>query len=55
MHFLILSKLLKKCLFIFERDGECKERGRQRIRNRLHADSSEPDAGLELTNCEIMT
>ena len=34
-----------------------RERGRQRIRSRLQAlaVSTEPDAGLELTNCEIMT
>ena len=31
------------------------ERGRKRIPNRLHTASAEPDAGLELTNCEIMT
>ena len=31
------------------------ERKGQRIRSRLCADSSEPDVGLELTNCEIMT
>ena len=30
------------------RDGE-------RIPSRLHTDSMEPDAGLEPTNCEIMT
>ena len=31
------------------------ERGRQRIRNRLCADSREPDAGLELVNRELVT
>ena len=30
-------------------------RGRERIPNRLQAVSAEPDMGLELTNCEIMT
>ena len=32
-----------------------KERGRDRIPSRLCAVSSEPDMGLEPTNCEIMT
>ena len=41
------------CLF-FE-GGRGRERGRERIPSRLHAVSAEPDAGLELTNCEIMT
>ena len=31
------------------------ERGRERISSRLHAVSLEPDARLELMNCEIMT
>ena len=53
------------CLFIFEREREIKhEQGRVRERDgdteseagsRLRAVSTEPDAGLELTNCEIMT
>ena len=30
-------------------------RGRERIPSRLHADSAEPDLGLELTSHEIMT
>ena len=33
-----------------EREGE-----RERIPSKLRAISVEPDAGLELTNCEIMT
>ena len=32
-----------------------RERGRQRIQSRLCVDRREPDAGLELTNHEIMT
>ena len=43
-------------MFVFEREsmsGRGAERG-QRIQNRLCADS-EPDAGLELANREIMT
>ena len=35
--------------------GRDTERGRERIPSRLHAVSTEPDAGLELTNREIMT
>ena len=32
-----------------------RERGRQKIPSRLRTVSTEPYAGLELTNCEIMT
>ena len=32
-----------------------RERGRQRIPSRLHAVSTEPDMGLGLTNCEMVT
>ena len=57
---------LKKCLFIYfegERESVCeqgrggteRERGRERIPSRLHTISAEPDVGLDLTNCEIMT
>ena len=37
--------------------GEGRERGRHRIRSRLQAPSCQHrvDAGLELTNCEIVT
>ena len=39
-----------------ERAGEGQRgRGRKRIPSRLHAASTEPDAGFELTNHEIMT
>ena len=41
-----------------ERAGERqkeRERERERIPSRLHAVSAEPHAGLDLTNCEIMT
>ena len=31
------------------------ERGRDRIPGRLHTVRAEPDMGLQLTNCEIMT
>ena len=54
--------ILKKSLFEGEkeRETECKwgkgkERGRQRIPSRLCTISTEPDAGLERMNCEIMT
>ena len=47
------------CLFIFfeieSTSGGGAERGRQRIQGRLHVDSNEPDARLELTNREITT
>ena len=32
-----------------------RERERERIPSRLHTVSTEPDVGLEPTNCEIMT
>ena len=35
--------------------GRGRKRGRERISSRLCAVSSKPDAGLELTNCKIMT
>ena len=35
--------------------GGQRERERERIPSMLLAVSAEPDAGLELTNCEIMT
>ena len=46
--------------FLRERETACewgrgRERGRQRIPTRLHAVSTEPDAGLEPMSCEIMT
>ena len=48
-----------KCFSILEAEHEqgrsSREGGRQRIRRRLCAGSREPDAGLELTNPEIMT
>ena len=51
-------------MFIFETERERerenewergREGGRQRIQSRLHANSREPDVGLKLTTCEIMT
>ena len=38
-----------------ERAGRGRRRGRDRISSRLHAVSTEPDAGLNLMNHEIMT
>ena len=35
--------------------GRERERERERIPSRLLTVSTEPDVGLELTNCEIMT
>ena len=45
-------------LFIFgtERETEHEQaRGRERGRHRIGNSSPEPDAGLKLTDCEIMT
>ena len=44
--------------FIFDGEhelGRGRERAGERTPSGLHADSSEPDAGLKLTNHEIMT
>ena len=35
--------------------GRGRERGRKRIPSRLHTISAEPNVGLDLMNCEIMT
>ena len=53
--FIFIKKIFMS-LFI-EREnkwGQGREKGGQKIRSWLHADSREPNAGLELTNCEIM-
>ena len=62
-----LKKNLKKCLFILEREREREtDRGEQggaerkgdtesEAGPRLQAVRTEPDTGLELTNCGIMT
>ena len=53
-----LSDFLKIVFIFWERECEqerSKERGRQRIRSRFCADSSEPDARLKPTKREIMT
>ena len=43
-------------MFIDLGEGDQAERERrERIPNRLHAVSAEPNAGLELMYCEIMT
>ena len=44
-------------MFIFEREREKAETEgeTERIPSRLRAVSTEPDVGLEPTNCEIMT
>ena len=49
-----------KCLFIFERERERERVGeegrRENPKQALHRQcNTEPDAGLELTNCENMT
>ena len=59
----LFSFLLKVCLFILrEKEKEHKrgrnrerERERERTPSRFLARSTEPDTGLELTNCEIVT
>ena len=57
----IFKKIFFNVLFIFERESkQVREREREgdtelKMGSRLHAVSTEPDGGLELTNCEIMT
>ena len=58
-----IVSLKKKCLFIFERQKQSVSRGRAEREgdtetdagSRIRAVSTEPDAGLELTNRKIMT
>ena len=38
-----------------QRERERERRERERIPSRLHTTSVEPDTGLQLTNCEILT
>ena len=52
--------ILKFIYFEREREdmhkqGRGRDRGRESIPSRLWALSTEPDVGLELMNCEIMT
>ena len=53
-----MKNFFKVYLFLGQRQeherGRDRERRRHRIRSRLQAVSTEPDAGLELTNWEIM-
>ena len=59
----IFKKIFFKCFYLFLRQRETEhEQGRGRggdteseAGSRLQAVSTEPDAGLELTECEIMT
>ena len=60
IHSLFFLFFFNVYLFLRQREteheqGRGRERGRHRMRNRLQAVSTEPDEGLELTNCEIMT
>ena len=47
-----LGKIIFLMFILRERE---RERERERIPSRLHTVSTEPDVGLGLTNCEIMT
>ena len=42
-------------LFIYFERGRGRERRRERIPSRLHAVNTQPNTGLSLINCEIMT
>ena len=54
-HFYVFLRERKRERVRVSRGEAERERGGQRIPGRLRADSTEPDAGLELTNCEIVT
>ena len=62
--------IFKKVNLLFERErerereresmcmceqGRSRQRGGERILSRLHAASTEPDVGLKLMDCEVMT
>ena len=50
------AHFLKVYLFILrEREREKAGKGSERIPSRLHAVSAEPNAGLNLMKCEVMT
>ena len=57
----IEASLFLSLFIYFERQGERESRGeaeredRERIPSRFQAVSTEPDVGLELMNCEIIT
>ena len=53
--FLMLTYLVFRKRDIEHEQGRDRKRRRQRIPSRLHIDSTQPDAGPEPTNCEIMT
>ena len=50
-----MNFILKKLRERERAGGSGTERGRERIPGRLRTVSTEPDAGLDLTNCEIVT
>ena len=57
---MFFHQIVHKCLFFLfeERQSTCASeqgRDRERIPSRLHAISTEPDTGPDLTNREIMT
>ena len=47
--------LFFKLICLFRERGSGRGAGRERTPSRLGAVSTEPNLGLELTNCEIMT
>ena len=58
--FFLIFKSLREKERERERESELelarnRERKRERIPSRLHAVSAEPNSGLDITNCEIMT
>ena len=60
LNFLFIKKFFFKFLKFILRgreyeQGRSREREEERIPSRLHTVRLEPDEGLELTNCEIMT
>ena len=59
IHWILFKSFFKFIYFEREKKSESRQAGAERegerISSRLHTASSGPDAGLELTNCEIIT
>ena len=52
---IIIINIIIFIYFEREREGGAEMNGRERIPSRLRTVSTEPDEGLNLTNCEIVT
>ena len=50
-----MPSLSQSCIYFGKEWGRGREKGRKRISTWLCAVSTQPDAGLHLSNCEVMT